>query len=162
MTHLRAITLERSNPDAERGIFPFSVPVVRALTELEVDTPVTFFVGENGSGKSTILEGIAAAAKLPTVGSSSVNDDATLDEQRRLGAALHLLWNRKPRRGFFLRAEDFFGFTKSLARERAEYKQRLLEIDEEYTQVSSSLVREGHAHLMLDEAAASGLWPTVS
>jgi len=152
MTHLRAITLQRDNPDAERGVFPFSVPVVRALTELVVDTPVTFFVGENGSGKSTILEGIAAAAKLPTVGSSSVNDDATLQEQRRLGAALRLLWNRKAKRGFFLRAEDFFGFTKSLARERAEYKQRLLEIDEEYK--TRSAYAKGFATMPFNKALA--------
>jgi predicted ATPase len=132
MTHLRVITLDRDNRDADRGVFPFSVPVVRALTELLLDTPVTFFVGENGSGKSTILEAIAAAAKLPAVGSLSVQDDATLGEQRQLARALKLVWNQKTRRGFFLRAEDFFGFTKSLARERAEYKQRLLEIDEEY------------------------------
>ena len=55
------------------------MPVVRALKKLSLDAPVTFFVGENGSGKSTILEGIAAAAGLPAVGSAGVKDDETLE-----------------------------------------------------------------------------------
>lgn len=132
MPHLRVIRIDRSSPDAEHGAFPFNVPVVRTLDELPLDSAVTFFVGENGSGKSTILEGIAAAAGIPTVGSLSAGNDATLEEQRRLARALRLVWNRKARRGFFLRAEDFFGFTKALARERAELLQRAREIDEEY------------------------------
>jgi predicted ATPase len=129
--HLRAIAKsETASEDAAR--FPFSVPVVRALGELLLDAPVSFLVGENGSGKSTILEGIAAAAGLPTVGSVGVSDDDTLDPQRLLGKALRLIWNRRTRRGFFLRAEDFFGFTKSLARMRAEFLARLAELEIEY------------------------------
>ena len=90
--------------------------MVRALGKLSVDAAVTFFVGENGSGKSTILEGIAAAAKLPVVGSVGVSDDETLSAQRALGRSLRLVWRQRTRRGFFLRAEDFFGFTKTLAK----------------------------------------------
>src|SRR4051812_45857177 len=132
MAHLRSITVKRDNPDADLGAFPFSVPVVRALDDLSLDTPVTFFVGENGSGKSTLLEAIAAAARLPIVGSVTVGDDATLAAQRKLATALRLTWNHRERRGFFLRAEDFFGFTKALAKDRADLLQRSREIDEEY------------------------------
>src|SRR5437763_7500460 len=131
MPHLRYV--RKSMPpggDADR--FPFSVPVVRALEELSLDAPVTFFVGENGSGKSTILEGIAAAAGLPTVGAASVGDDETLTGQRELASTLRLIWRRRTRRGFFLRAEDFFGFTKTLAKMRAEFLGRLGEIEVEY------------------------------
>jgi predicted ATPase len=129
--HLRAI--EKSVPPADQEArFPFSVPVIRELTELSVDAPVTFLVGENGSGKSTILEGIAAAAGLPAVGALNVKDDETLTAQRELGQALKLIWRQRTRRGFFLRAEDFFGFTKTLAKMRAEFLARLAEIDVEY------------------------------
>ena len=107
----------RGGDDAQ---FPFSVPAIRALDGLSLERPVTFFVGENGSGKSTLLEGIAAAARLPTVGSAEMLQDDTLEAQRRLGKALRLSWARRTARGFFLRAEDFFGFTKRLARMRAE------------------------------------------
>jgi predicted ATPase len=89
-------------------------------------------VGENGSGKSTLLEGIAAAAGLPAVGSHDLGDDATLGAQRLLAAALTLSWTTRTRRGFFLRAEDFFGYTRRLARERAELLHRSAELEEEY------------------------------
>lgn len=112
--------------------FPFTVPAIAALRELRFDTAVTFFVGENGSGKSTMLEGIALAAGLPTVGSQAAADDATLAAQRQLGRALKLSWSGRATRGFFLRAEDFFGFTKQLAATRREMQERITELDEEY------------------------------
>src|ERR1043166_6897688 len=125
MPHLRSVALDLPNETQ----FPFSVPVIRALGTLDVDHPVTCLVGENGSGKSTLLEALALAAKLPTVGSARGDRDATLEAQRRLAKRLKLTWRARSFRGFFLRAEDFFGFTKSLATERAEYLQRLRDID---------------------------------
>ena len=93
---------------------------------------VTFFVGENGSGKSTLLEAIAAAARLPAVGSEDLDADDTLDAQRALAGALQLVWGRRTSRGFFLRAEDFFGFAKRLSAMRSELLARLAEIEVEY------------------------------
>jgi predicted ATPase len=130
MPHLRSIALRESSRDGDR--FPFSVPVIRTLTTIDVSSPVAFLVGENGSGKSTLLEGIAAAAALPTVGSSEMDRDETLAAQRAFAKALRLTWNERVRRGFFLRAEDFFGFTKSLAKLRADLLERLTEIDVEF------------------------------
>lgn len=121
--HLLSVE-RRADGDPRR--FPFSVPAVRALGRLELRAPVTFFVGENGSGKSTLLEAIAAAAGLPTVGSEDLARDASLGAQRELAASLRLAWRTGRKRGFFLRAEDFFGFTRRVARERAEL---LVEID---------------------------------
>ena len=129
--HLRSIAKAKvTGEQAER--FPFSVPVVRALEKLSLDAAVTLLVGENGSGKSTILEGIAAAAGLPTIGTVGVDADETRGAQRALGRALRLTWRQRTRRGFFLRAEDFFGFTKSLSKLRAEMQARLAEIEVEY------------------------------
>ncbi len=113
-------------------VFPFTVPAIRTLERLALTRPVTFFVGENGSGKSTLLEGIAAAARLPAIGSVDAPRDETLAAQRRLGKALRLSWSKKATRGFFLRAEDFFGFTKRLARERAELLLEMKEVSAQY------------------------------
>lgn len=132
MSHLRSARLRQ--PDG--GGFPFDVPAIRSIAELSFDAPVTFFVGENGSGKSTLLEGLALAARLPTVGSTPADDDATLAAQRRLAAALKLAWAKRTRRGFFLRAEDFFGFTKQLAQMRQELLSRISEVDAEYVTAS--------------------------
>lgn len=128
MTHLRAVVRKSAGGDG----FPFDVPVIRALGELTFDSPVTFFVGENGSGKSTLLEALALAAKLPTVGSAQASDDETLVAQRALAKSLRLVWNQKARSGFFLRAEDFFGFTKQLSKQRSEMRQRIADLETEY------------------------------
>ncbi len=134
MPHLRSVSLKQPAPPLPPGEapFPFSVPAIRTLPALDLSARVTFFVGENGSGKSTLLEGIAAAASLPTVGSAEVGRDGTLAAQRQLAGALRLAWNKRTHRGFFLRAEDFFGFQRRLAGERREFEQRLTELDEEY------------------------------
>jgi predicted ATPase len=126
--HLSAVRRRGGGDDQ----FPFTVPAIRALDGLVLERPVTFFVGENGSGKSTLLEGVAAAAGLPAIGSADVPRDETLAAQRRLGKALRLSWTGKTARGFFLRAEDFFGFTKRLARERAELLMQMKEVAEQY------------------------------
>jgi predicted ATPase len=141
--HLRSID-RRGN---EEGAFPFTVPAIRTLDQLAVDTPVTFFVGENGSGKSTLLEGIAAAARLPAIGSADVQRDETLAAQRRLGKALRLTWTKRATRGFFLRAEDFFGFTKRLAQQRVEFQQQAAEIEKEYQEKGRSAYAMGLAQL---------------
>jgi predicted ATPase len=117
--------------------FPFSVPVIRTLHTLRFESAVTFFVGENGSGKSTLLEAIASAAGLPAVGSADVDADTTLGSQRELARALKLVWSRRTTRGFFLRAEDFFGFAKRLATMRSELLGRIDQLEEEYAERSA-------------------------
>jgi predicted ATPase len=127
--HLRSVSLE---PGDHGSAFPFGVDAIRTLTTLSFESPVTFLVGENGSGKSTLLEALAIATQLPAVASVAPDRDDTLEAQRRLAAALRLTWSKRTRRGFFLRAEDFFGFARSLSRARAEFTQHLADIDESY------------------------------
>lgn len=129
MIHLRSLALDLGASDAE---YPFSVPAVRETRELPFRSEVTFFVGENGSGKSTLLEALAVKCRLPAVGSDDLASDATLRHARALAKAMKLTWAHRALRGFFLRAEDFFGFTRRLAVERQQFKRRLEEIDEEY------------------------------
>lgn len=135
---LTAVTFRHAG-DAPPDRYPFSVPAVRARPALDFTAPVTFFVGENGSGKSTWLEGIAAAAALPTVGSEEVARDSTLDAPRELARHVKLVWSaERARRGFFLRAEDFFGFTKRLAQMRAELLEQIATLETEYTEQDRS------------------------
>ena len=131
MVHLGAVRRKRGKGSAAET-FPFTVPAIRSLVDLRLEAPVTFFVGENGSGKSTLLEALAAAAGFPAVRSDNVQEDATLTGQRQLARQLTLEWRRRTHRGFFLRAEDFFGFAKRLATMRVELERRLIEIEEEY------------------------------
>jgi predicted ATPase len=134
--HLTSFAL-RAVSGSEAARFPFSVPTIAALSSVELTTPVTFFVGENGSGKSTLLEGLATACGLPTVGAESVDRDPSLVHQRALGKRLRLGWARRSHKGFFLRAEDFFGFAKHIAKLRGEMSGRLAEIDAEFADRSA-------------------------
>jgi predicted ATPase len=131
MTHLTLVTRKTAPPAPDE--FPFSVPAIRSLTRLDLSAPVTFFVGENGSGKSTWLEGIAAAAALPAVGSEDVAADATLAAARALARRVRLAWSGgRTTRGFFLRAEDFFGYTKRLAQMRSAMLAEIAGLEAEY------------------------------
>lgn len=130
MIHLRSITLREG--DTRPIEFPFSLPVVSAWQPLEFGSPVTILVGENGSGKSTVVEALAVAAEMITVGSGSAHRDPTLDHVKELAKWFKLVWNKRTRKGFFLRAEDFFGYIKQQNQTRQQMKQELDRVDEEY------------------------------
>ena len=146
MIHLRSVTQKGIN---EKEGFPFNVPVIRALREIEFRAPVTFFVGENGSGKSTLMETIACAAGSVTVGSESVKTDPSLAHVRSLADHLRLTWTKRTHKGFFLRAEDFFGYAKQMARSRQELEDDLNKVDSEYagrSKLAKNLAKLPHAH----------------
>src|SRR5690242_8431493 len=110
MIHLRSIAIK---PAAKKlDGYPFGLPVVRKFREIKLDKPVTFLVGENGSGKSTVLEAIAAGVGSVVVGGEDVRRDKTLAHARALAAQLSFTWAKRTHRGFFLRAEDFFNFAR--------------------------------------------------
>jgi predicted ATPase len=91
--------------------YPFTVPVIRALDELELTSQVTYFVGENGSGKSTLLEAIASHVGFSLEGGSRnvrFSTTESTNEIDPLTARLRLSWTRKNGKGFYLRAESFF------------------------------------------------------
>ncbi len=144
MIHLRSITLR--TPPAERAArFPFAVPAIAALlgTRLDLTTPVTLLVGENGSGKSTLLEALAVAIGSITVGTEDVGRDPSLDAVRPLADHLKLIWNQKTKRGFFLRAEDFFGYAQRMQRTLQEYQAevRRIQADEGLTRTQKGLAQ---------------------
>ena len=125
---LSAVARRRVN---EGGGFPFAVPSIATLDRVDFDTPVTVLVGENGTGKSTFLESLAIATQLPAVGSARLASDPTLAAQRRLARNLKLTWKGRTHRGFFLRAEDFFGFQRRMAEQRVEHQAEMSRIDVE-------------------------------
>jgi predicted ATPase len=129
------------------------VPTIATLERIELATPVTVLVGENGTGKSTFLEALAIATRLPAVGSARPASDPTLAAQRRLADRLQLTWRGRTHRGFFLRAEDFFGFQKGLAQQRAEHESELRRVDVELADASEharALARGPHRGSIAD------------
>jgi predicted ATPase len=112
--------------------FPFSIPVIQGWEPLEFSSRVTFFVGENGSGKSTVIEALAAAARMITAGAEPAGNDPELRTVRLLADRMRLSWNKRTKKGFFLRAEDFIGWLRSQTRIRADLRAEIERVDEEY------------------------------
>lgn len=109
MPHLKRIHCPTPSDDSA---FPFSLPFVASLVEREITSSILFLVGENGSGKSSLLESIAISSKRISVGDSALDQDPTLAEIRPLAQSLRLGWSKRTGKGFFLRAEDFFNFIR--------------------------------------------------
>jgi predicted ATPase len=108
--------------------FPFTLPLVSGLQALEFDAPVTFFVGENGSGKSTVLEGLAAGLRAVAVGTADLDRDESLRAARRFAQGFRFERRGSPRTKLFFRAEDVFGFMRRMLHSMRD----LAEIEEEF------------------------------
>jgi len=159
MIHLRTIELINFG---SQETFPFNLPVIQALETIDFSNPVTFFVGENGSGKSTLFDAIACSVGTITVGSESVKTDPTLKEIRTLAKTLKLVWNKRTRKGFFLRAEDFFGYIKQLSKTRSELARDLTRVDEEFahrSEYAKNLAKMPYARELqdIDDRFGAGL-----
>jgi predicted ATPase len=86
--------------------WPFDLPAVVALPDMDLSAPATFLVGENGVGKSTLVEGLAIAAGLNPHGGSRNIRTRSHGTESPLHEHLQLVWGRRrPKRDFFLRAE---------------------------------------------------------
>ncbi len=95
--------------------FPFSLPAVRNLDSLVLHPCVTFIVGENGSGKSTLLEAIAVALGFNPEGGTRNFNFATRESHSELHKFLRLSKGiKRPKNGFFLRAESFFNLATEI------------------------------------------------
>ena len=101
--------------------YPFHLPLVRSL-DLTFTSPVTFFVGENGTGKSTVIEAVAALCRLPVSGGSRNELAANHgpDSASPLANVLRPSFRRRPRDGYFLRAEFQAHFASLLDARKAD------------------------------------------
>jgi len=112
--YLRSMELKRDNVESFLK-YPFCLPIIKNLSSLDFHPKVTFIVGENGSGKSTILEAIATACGFNPEGGtinfnfSSMNTHSELYKYIKLVKGL-----KKPNNGFFLRAESFYNFATNI------------------------------------------------
>lgn len=105
---IRSVVLKRDEVH-DFEVYPFSIPAIAQLHELELDPHVTLFAGENGSGKSTLIEAIAIAAGFNPEGGSRNVTVSTRRSESVLHTHLRLVrGTRRPRTGYFLRAESFF------------------------------------------------------
>ena len=109
---LKSVALRRELVESF-DVFPFCIPAVKNLSAIELHRNVTFFVGENGTGKSTLLEAIAVAEGFNPEGGSRHAMFKTRDTHSEiLPRKLQLGRNKIPRGdSFFLRAESFYNLS---------------------------------------------------
>jgi predicted ATPase len=110
---LKRLTLLPERLQADR--YPFNLPILEdGRLELTFDHPITFLIGDNGTGKSTLLEAIAAHCGFNLAGGDRNHSFTNGTVAMPLVSALRLSWLPKVTDGFFLRAESYFNFATFL------------------------------------------------
>jgi predicted ATPase len=107
--------LERDRDVAWGKDFPYDVPAVAAVEAMKLDAPVTLLAGDNGTGKSTLIEAFAEAIGFaPEGGELERSGELPPVPRPVLDGALRPVLERwsKPRNGYFLRAESFFNVAR--------------------------------------------------
>ena len=112
---VKKISLERDKIKSFEK-YPFNIDVVKNFEELTFDSQVTFFVGENGVGKSTFIEAIAVALGLPAEGGTENFRYETNNTTSELSEYLRISTYNHPKMRFFLRAESFYNFSSEVER----------------------------------------------
>jgi predicted ATPase len=123
--YLRRIWLDPSRIE-DRAAYPFCLPFLRDEFDLGFDRAITIIVGENGTGKSTLLEGIAVLAGYDEAGGGKGympvdHSDAIEEMGGQLSKALRAGWLPKITNGWFFRAESFFSVARYLDKAAIEY-----------------------------------------
>jgi predicted ATPase len=154
-TFLTDIGLDRSRAGS-MDVFPFSIPAIKNLPRLSFHPQVTFFIGENGTGKTTLLEAIALVEGFNREGGSRNFHFASRKEWKQNDLAWALTVGRPMRRlkgsdGFYFRAESFYNVATEVDR---------LGMDHYYG--GKSLHDQSHGEsffsLFLDRFAGDGLY----
>jgi len=100
--------------------YPFNIPAVVKLGRLELDSHVTFLVGENGSGKSTLIEALAIRAGFNAEGGTKNFTSRSRPSESKLHEALRVArGGKREQGGFFLRAETMFNVSTEAEEYRA-------------------------------------------
>ena len=116
--YLKRVWLEPSRVTDPKA-YPFCLPFLREDFELSFDRSITIIVGENGTGKSTLLEGIAVLAGYDEAGGAKGyrpvdHSNAYEVMGGELSKALRASWLPKITNGWFFRAESFFSVARYL------------------------------------------------
>ena len=118
--YLKRVWLDTSRV-GDPAAYPFCLPFLQRDFELEFEHAITIIVGENGTGKSTLLEGIAVLAGYDEAGGGKgympVDHSQAIETMGgRLSQALRASWLPKITNGWFFRAESFFSVARYLDR----------------------------------------------
>lgn len=97
----------------KKAPFPYNVPAVIACSNISLDHGITIFVGDNGTGKSTLLETLGLHLQLPLISGHIKRMDG-FQAAELLEPYIRVEWRNETQKGFFFRAEDFSQFIHSV------------------------------------------------
>ena len=111
--YVKIVSIEEAIP---ADSYLHEIPAIRQLEDvpLELNEKVTFLIGENGTGKSTLIEAIAIACGFNPEGGSKSFSFTTKDSHSELWKHLSVSRKAHPKDGFFLRAESFYNVATSI------------------------------------------------
>lgn len=112
---VKKIMLERDKID-NFNVYPFNIDVIRNLDEIRFNKNVTFLVGENGIGKSTLIEALAVNLGMNPEGGTQNFNFNTKDTHSNLYKYLIVSKLGLPTTKYFLRAESFYNVATELDR----------------------------------------------
>ncbi len=118
------INTERTHPH------PYDIPAIRYAKNIELSNSVTFIIGDNGTGKSTLLETIACRLQLPHMDGTGYGKKC-FDAAKRLLPYLELGWSIERSIGFFFRAEDFGDYVNGSYRMDNELHRQMKDLEGE-------------------------------
>lgn len=87
--------------------YPFNIEVIKNLDSITLNAPVTFLIGENGTGKSTLIEAIAINVGLNAEGGTQNFNFSTNDTTSPLFKYIQISRTNYPKTKFFYRGRTF-------------------------------------------------------
>jgi len=116
MIHVQRFILNK-NMVRDASQYPFTIPVIGNFEEFEFHCPVTFIVGENGTGKSTLLEAFAVCCGFNPEGGTKNFNFSTMRSHSCFHEYLRVCRGiSRERDGFFFRAESYYNFATEIER----------------------------------------------
>ena len=119
-----------SKPLGSAAIYPFNLAWLEGLEQIEFKQPLTFFVGDNGIGKSTLIQALAIHNQIPQLTNELYEDNPEFKTILQLANCLTSQWDVKSKKGFFFRADDFISFVRSTKKLKKELQEELALLDE--------------------------------
>ncbi|OPX61935.1 MULTISPECIES: AAA family ATPase [unclassified Methanoregula] len=111
--HIRSLTfLHDRFPEGD--CYPFNLAVFTSTEKIAFNTPVTFFIGENGTGKSTLLRAIARNAGIHVWEEHEGRRDSRNLHEDLLHQVLRIEWSEGKVTGSFFASEHFRHFAEAL------------------------------------------------
>lgn len=131
MVHLKTLVFNQSIQNNQE--YPYSLPWLKTMTELNMSNEVVIFTGDNGSGKSTLMSYLADSLNLYRIQS----DDIRVNRQKKDHKLIKPIYQTSRSLGYFFEAEAFITYLHYLSREKQEALSQLLLVENEYRNKSN-------------------------